>query len=127
MIARIRNGERTTENMTCKKVTGEKVTVEKGGRDNETGEERSTCDRRKDEGKKRIECICDEREANNRDDDMKKRGRKEKNTRETGRGKVNDQVDAKQRSYSEGVIEGALRSERVFVWANPFYEKQTRL
>ena len=58
-----------------------------GGRDNETGEERSTCDRRKDEGKKRIESICDEREANNRDDDRKKRGRKEKNTRETGRGK----------------------------------------
>ena len=30
-------------------------------------------------------------------------------------GKVNDQVDAKQRSYSEAVIEGALRTERVFM------------
>ena len=31
MIARTTNGERTTGNMTCRKVTGEKVTVEKEG------------------------------------------------------------------------------------------------
>ena len=31
VIARKTNGERITENMTCRKVTGEKVTVEKGG------------------------------------------------------------------------------------------------
>ena len=30
-IARKTNGERTTENMTCRKVTGEKVTVENDG------------------------------------------------------------------------------------------------
>ena len=29
--------------------------------------------------------------------------------------KVNDQVDATWRSYSEAVIEGALRTERVFM------------
>ena len=34
VIARKPNGERTTENMTCRKVTGEKVIVEKeGGRE----------------------------------------------------------------------------------------------
>ena len=48
--ARKTNGERTTENMACRKVTGEKVTV--GGGDNGTREERNSCDRRKDEGKK---------------------------------------------------------------------------
>ena len=31
VIARKTNGERTTENMTCRKVTGERVTVEKEG------------------------------------------------------------------------------------------------
>ena len=31
MIARKTNGERTTESMTCRKVTGDKVTVEKEG------------------------------------------------------------------------------------------------
>ena len=31
MIARTTNGERATGNMTCRKVTGEKVTVEKEG------------------------------------------------------------------------------------------------
>ena len=42
VIARTTNGERTTGNMTCRKVTGEKMTVEKEG----TGDERSRCDRR---------------------------------------------------------------------------------
>ena len=46
-------------------------------------------------------------------------GRKEagiKGTTEKGAGrKVNDQVDATRRSYSEAVIEGALRTERVFM------------
>ena len=46
-------------------------------------------------------------------------GRKEaggKGTTEKGAGgKVNNQVDAKRRSYSEAVIEGTLRTERVFM------------
>ena len=58
-------------NRKCRKVTGEKVTVDKEG---VTGEERSTCDRRKDEGKKRSESRCDKREVNHRYDDKKKRG-----------------------------------------------------
>ena len=43
-----------------------------------------------------------------------RRGRKERN-REDGRGKVNDQVDANRRSYPEAVIEGALRTESIFM------------
>ena len=46
-------------------------------------------------------------------------GRKEtgkKGTTETAAGgNVSNQVDAKWRSYSEAVIEGALRTERVFM------------
>ena len=106
------NGERTTENMTtCRKVTEEKVTVEKDG----TGEERSTFDRRKDEGKTGSESRCVKREVNNRDDDKKKRCRKERENSEGGRGKVNEEVDAKRRSYCEAMIEWALRTERVFM------------
>ena len=59
---------------------------------------------------------CDERQVNNRDDDRKKRGRKEKNNRESCRGGgVNDQTDSKRKSYSEAVIGGTLRRERVFM------------
>ena len=36
-------------------------------------------------------------------------------TEKAAGGKVNDQVDAKRRSNSEAVIEGALRTERVFM------------
>ena len=62
---------------------------------------KGTRDRRKDEGKKGSENMCVEMEVNNRDDDRKKRGRKERNNRESGRGKVNDRVDAKRRRYSD--------------------------
>jgi hypothetical protein len=37
-IARKTNGERTTENMACRKVTGEKVTVEEEGQWDKRGE-----------------------------------------------------------------------------------------
>ena len=85
-----------------------------GGRDSRTGEDRSRCDRRKDEGKKGSESRCDQTDVNNRDDDRKKRDGKERNNRESGSGKVKDQVDVNRRSYSEAVIEGALRTEKVF-------------
>ena len=114
VIARKTNGERTTENMTCRRVTGDKVTVEKEG-DKGTEVERSRCDRRKDEGKKESESKCDQTEVNFKDDDMKKRGRRERNNRESIRGKVSNQRYAKRRSYSEAVIEGALKTERVFM------------
>ena len=80
-----------------------------------TGDERSRCDRRKDEGKKGSESRCDQTEVNNKDDDRKKRSRKERNNREGGRGKVSKQGVVKRRSYSEAVIEGALRTESVFM------------
>ena len=59
--------------MTCRKVKGEKVAVENEGVTG-TREERSTRDRRKDEGKKGNETRCDEREVTNREDDRKIRG-----------------------------------------------------
>ena len=86
-----------------------------GGRDKGTGDERSRCDRWKDEWKNGSESSYDQTEVNNKDDDRKKRDRKERNNRESGRGKVSNQGDAKRRSYSEAVIEGALRTERVFM------------
>ena len=49
------------------------------------------------------------------DDDRKKRGREKGTTERAAGRKVNDQVDASRRSYSEAVIERALRTERVFM------------
>ena len=74
--------------MTCRKEgdKGESDSRE-GGRDNETGDERSRCDRRKNLGNKGNESKCDQTEVNNRDDERKKRGREERNNRETGGGK----------------------------------------
>ena len=86
MISRKTHWERTTENMTCMKTTGEKVTVEKEG-DKGTGDERSICDRRKDKVKKGSESRSDQTEVNYKDDDRKKRGMKERNNRESIRGK----------------------------------------
>ena len=85
------------------------------GSDNGTGEERRSCDRRKVKGKKGRESICAEREVNNKDGDRKKRGRKRKEQQRKRQGEVNDEVDATRRSYSESVIEGTLRTERVFM------------
>ena len=77
--------------------------------------ERSSCDRRKDEGKKGSESRCVEREVNNRDDDRKKRGMEKRNTKEGGREKSQRPGRCNWRSYSEAVIGGALRTERVFM------------
>ena len=101
--------------MTCRKVTGDKVTVEKdGGWHKGTGKEKSTCDRRKDEGNKGCNIRCVKGEVNNSDNDRKKRGRKATNNSESGGVKVSDQVDAKRRRYSEVVIKETLRTEQVF-------------
>ena len=101
--------------MTCRKVTWEKVAVEKGRGDNGSRDERSSCDRRKDEGKKGSESRCVEREVNNKDGVRKKRGKEKETTEKAAVRIFNDQVDAKWRSYSEAMIEGALRTERVFM------------
>ena len=45
----------------------------------------------------------------------KKRDRKERTNRESGRGESQQPGRSKRRSYSEAVIEGALRTERVFM------------
>ena len=68
--------------------------------------------------------LCDQTEVNNKDDDREKRDRKERNNRESGRGK-SQQGDEKRRSYSAAVIEGALRTERVFM-GDPILRKTDR-
>ena len=78
VIAREQFGKRTAENMTCRKVTWGESGCREGGLENEEGYERSTCVRRKDEGKKGNESRCDKREMDNRDADRKKGGRKER-------------------------------------------------
>ena len=83
----------------------------RGGRDKGTGEE-SRCDRRKDEWKKGSESRCDQTEVNNKDDD---REGKKGTTEKAAGGKVSNQEDAKRRSYSEAVIEGASRTKKVFM------------
>ena len=45
-------------------------------------------------------------------------------TEKAAGGKVSNQGDAKRRSYSEAVIEGALRTEG-YLWETPFCERQT--
>ena len=104
LIARKTNGERTGDR-------GENDSRE-GGRDKGTGDERSSCDRRKDEWKKGSESRCDQitRTMTGR----KKTGKKGTTEKVAG-GKVSNQGDAKRRSYSEAVIEGVLRTERVFM------------
>ncbi|KAK2177000.1 hypothetical protein NP493_626g02018 [Ridgeia piscesae] len=100
VIARTTNGERTTGNMmTCRKVAGEKVTVEKEGGTRGQEMRRSRCDRR---------------EVNNKDDDRKKKTGKKGTTEKAAGGKASNQ-GAKRRSYSEAVIDGALRTERIFM------------
>ncbi|KAK2174025.1 hypothetical protein NP493_835g03010 [Ridgeia piscesae] len=110
VTARKTNGERTTGNMTCRKVTGEKVTVDKEGgtRGQEMREVDATGGRTN--GRKEVRGDVTKRTF-----DRKKRDRKERNNGESGRGKVSNQGDAKRRSYSEALIEGALRTERVFM------------
>ena len=114
VIARKTNGERTTGNMTCRKVTGEKVTVEKEG--GTMGQDMREVDATggKTNGRKEVRVDVTTWKSITRTM-TGRRDRKEKNNRESGRGKVSNQGDAKRRSYSEAVIEGALRKERVFM------------
>ena len=113
VIARTTNGERTTG--INRKVTGEKVTVEKEG--GTRGQEMREVDATggKTNGRKEVSGDVTKRKSITRT----MTGRKEtgkKGTREKAAGgKVSNQGDAKRRSYSEAVIEGALRTERVFM------------
>ncbi|KAK2182369.1 hypothetical protein NP493_355g00000 [Ridgeia piscesae] len=112
--ARKTNGERTTENMACRKVTGEKVTVEDEG---EMGQERREVHVTGGKMKGRKEVRIDVSKGKSITRMMtgrKEAGKKGTTEKEAGR-KVNDQVDATRRNYSEAVIEGALRTERMFM------------
>ena len=115
VIARKTNGEGTTGNMTCRKVTGEKVTVEKEG--GTRGQDMREVDATggKTNGRKEVRVDVTKQKSITRTMTGRKESRKERNNGESGRGKVSNQGDAKRRSYSEAVIEGALRTERVFM------------
>ena len=111
--ARKANGERTSENMACRKVTGEKVTVDEGMT---MGQEMVEADVTggKTKGRKELRVDVTKRKSITR----MVSGRKEvgkKGTEKAAGGKISNQGDAKRRSYSEAVIEGALRTERVFM------------
>ena len=115
VIARTTNGERTTGNMTCRKVTGEKVTVEKDG--GTRGQEMREVDATggKTNGRKEVRGDVTKRKSITRTMTGRKETGKKGTTEKAAGGKVSNQGDAKRRSYSEAVIEGALRTERVFM------------
>ncbi|KAK2177078.1 hypothetical protein NP493_619g02003 [Ridgeia piscesae] len=83
-----------------------------GGRDNGTGDERSRCDRRKTNGRKEVRGDVTKRKSITRTMTGRKETGKKGTTEKAAGGKVSNQGDAKRRSYSEAVIEGALRTER---------------
>ncbi|KAK2190882.1 hypothetical protein NP493_65g01023 [Ridgeia piscesae] len=115
VIARKTNGERTTGNMTCRKATGEKVTVEKEG--GTRGQEMREVDATggKTNGRKEVRVDVTKRKSITRTMTGRKETGKKGTTEKAAGGKVSNQGDAKRRSYSEAVIEGALRTERVFM------------
>ena len=114
-IARKTNGEQPTENMPCMKETVEKVTVEKeGGR---RGQEMIEVDATggKTKGRKELRVDMTKRKSITRKMSGRKDTGKKGTTEIAAGGKVSNKGDAKRRSYSEAVIEGALRTERVFM------------
>ncbi|KAK2159855.1 hypothetical protein NP493_1688g00002 [Ridgeia piscesae] len=101
--------------MTCRKVTGEKVTVEKEG--GTRGQEMREVDATggKTNGRKEVRGDVTKRKSITRTMTGKKETGKKGTTEKAAGGKVSNQGDAKRRSYSEAVIGGALRTERVFM------------
>ena len=116
MIARKTNGERTTENMPCMEETVEKVTVPKEG-GGTRGQEMIEVDATggKTKGRKELRVDMTKRKSITKKMSGRKDTGKKGTTEKAAGGKVSNQVDAKWRSYSEAVIEGALRTERVFM------------
>ena len=115
VIARKTNGERTTENMVCRKETVEKVTVEKEG--GTRGQEMIDVDATggKMKGRKEMRVDVTKRKSIIRKMSGRKEAGKKGTTEKAAGGKVNNKGDAKRRSYAEAVIEGALRTERLFM------------
>ena len=114
VIARKTNGERTIENIICRKVTWEKVTVEKeGGIRQEMREVDVTGGKVK--GRKEVSVDLTKRKSIKRMMTGRKEAGQKGTTEKLAGWKVSNQADAKRTSYFEAVIEGALRTERVFM------------
>ncbi|KAK2153959.1 hypothetical protein NP493_2242g00002 [Ridgeia piscesae] len=106
VIARTTNGERTTGNMTCRKVAGEKVTVEKEGGTREQEMREVDATGGKTNGRKEVRGDVTKRKSITRTMTGRKETGKKGTTEKAAGGKVSNQGDAKRRSYSEAVIEG---------------------
>ena len=102
-------------NMTCMKETVEKMTVEKEGgtRGQEMIEVDATGGKKK--GIKELRVDMTKRKSITRKMSGRKETGKKGTPEKAAGGKVSNQGYAKRRSYSEAVIEGALRTERVFM------------
>ncbi|KAK2169009.1 hypothetical protein NP493_1208g01032 [Ridgeia piscesae] len=96
--------------MTCRKVTGEK---EGGTRGQEMREVDATGG--KTNGRKEVRGDVTKRKSITKTMTGRKETGKKGTTEKAAGGKVSNQGDAKRRSYSEAVIEGAFRTERVFM------------
>ncbi|KAK2188682.1 hypothetical protein NP493_126g10037 [Ridgeia piscesae] len=98
--------------MTCRKVTGEKVTVEKEGgtRRQEMREVDATGGKTNE--RKEVRGDVTKRKSITRTVTGRKETEKKGTTVKAAGGKVSNQGDAKRRRYSEAVIEGALRTKR---------------
>ena len=94
---------------------GGKVTVEKEG--GTRGQEMRDVDATggKMKGRKEMRVDVTKRKSITRMISGKKEAGKKGTTEKAAGGKVSNQGDAKRRSYSGAVIEGALRTERVFM------------
>ena len=94
---------------------GEKVTAEKKG--GTRGQEMREVDATggKTNGRKDVRGDVTKRKSITRTMTGRKETGKKGTTEKAAWGKVSNQGDAKRRSYSEAVIEGALRTERVFM------------
>ena len=113
--------QQKTENMTGVKVTGERVTVVKevaGEKGQVRREENVMGGKMKGRKEVRVNVLEEKMTGGNgtRENATGKKGMEENVTGEkTARGKDNNQTYANRRSYSEAVIEGARRKERVFM------------
>ena len=124
VIARTTNGERTTGNMTCRKVTGKKVTVEKEG--GTRGQEMREVDATggKTNGRKEVRVGVTKRKSITRTMTGRKETGKKGTTEKAAGGKVSNQGDANGgdtlKQWSRGHWE-----QKGYLWETPFCERQT--
>ena len=103
------NGERKTDNMACRKMTGEKLTVGKEGGTSEQEMREVDATGGKMKGRKEVRGDVTKRKSITRTMTGRKETGKKGITEKAAGWKVSNLGDAKRRSYSEAVIEGALR------------------